>query len=142
MCVKFVDLKPKIVVRWPENYMYIHIIPRFWYFNTKARWVGFVIFCPIVSYGFSCSELYQAKWSSFCRSSFETSWKKNTNWCQVWSYLSKIQTLFKHECTTMNLGGDLIADSSTLNNMKAKFIINLSFSSYEHVSAARNATSQ
>ena len=39
---------------------------------------------------------------------------------------------------------DLIAHSSTLNNMKAKFIINLSyyFTSYEQESTARNATSQ
>ena len=37
--------------------------------------------------------------------------------------------------------GDLIAHSPTLNNMKAKFIINLSYW-YENVSAAQNATSQ
>ena len=37
---------------------------------------------------------------------------------------------------------DLVASSSTLNNMKTKFIINLSYySSYKQVSAARNATS-
>ena len=37
---------------------------------------------------------------------------------------------------------DLIAHSSTLNNMKTKFIINLDYYSYEQLSAARNATSQ
>ena len=37
---------------------------------------------------------------------------------------------------------DLIASASAINNVKAKFIINLYLSNYERVSLARNATSQ